>query len=599
MGKIETKICNICGDEKLVSEFPSKGNGHFDKSCKVCKFLLKRNINYENEINWTEHIDKIIIHEILINESTINYISNLIEKDILDLLYHIKSKLKVAGNAKLKIETVCSNCTKILIIPPNEYLRYENHFCSTDCHSKFDNGKIRTTKTNTCKECNSIFLNHGIHLGRVFCSNECYIKNKQNQIEITCKICGKIFNVKASEKEKYSTCSKECSRIYFKQIQEENAKKCRIDFKCDYCGKDHTTIKSQYLKYNTHFCSKACKNKWHSENITGKDNPLFTSVLIDCDNCGTSFYQKQNKIEKQTNNYCSNKCREQYFAEVISQTDENRECHRIKAVEMLEQGLMPNTNTSIQIIVDSLLDELNIQSINEKGFKYFAIDNYLDEFNLAIECMGTFWHSDSRKYNVINYGMQKDRIYRDKSKHTYIKNNHGIEILYLWEKDINDNPEMCSELIKQYILNDGFLNNYHSFNYSILQDNLILHNDLIIPYMDWDIKDLNLIVDLSEKELKNRRDDSKWITFKCEYCGKEHEQLLSRYSKNKHHHCSNLCRTMATRDKVELVCANCGELLIRKKSSIKSQNCFCSHQCHIEYKKYNPITPCKTLLSAV
>lgn len=69
------------------------------------------------------------------------------------------------------------------------------------------------------------------------------------------------------------------------------------------------------------------------------------------------------------------------------------------------------------------------------------------------------------KYNNDNLNdVQKKITTRDKAKHTYILNNHNIEILYLWENDIYNNLDMCNLLLHEYIRSDGKLNNYHSFN---------------------------------------------------------------------------------------------------------------------------------------
>lgn len=143
------------------------------------------------------------------------------------------------------------------------------------------------------------------------------------------------------------------------------------------------------------------------------------------------------------------------------------------------------TNTKPQRIINSLLNKLNISYKNEETFKYYSIDNYLTEYNLAIEVMGDFWHCHPLKYETSNkYDIHKKTISRDKAKHTYINKYNNIEILYLWESDIYDNLDVCEELIKLYITQNGKLNNYHSFNYSLIDGKLTLNNNLIIPYQD-------------------------------------------------------------------------------------------------------------------
>ena len=65
---------------------------------------------------------------------------------------------------------------------------------------------------------------------------------------------------------------------------------------------------------------------------------------------------------------------------------------------------------------------------------------------------------------------------------------------------------MCKELILEYINNNGELLNYHSFNYCIYKDTLLLDTNLIIPYMDWDYNKLDSIIDLDvKKEIRKKR----------------------------------------------------------------------------------------------
>lgn len=99
--------------------------------------------------------------------------------------------------------------------------------------------------------------------------------------------------------------------------------------------------------------------------------------------------------------------------------------------------------------------------------------------------MGDFWHCHPLKYTKDNMrDIQRKRIPKDKAKHTYLKNNYNIEILYLWEDDIYNNLDVCIALIDKYINNNGILENYHSFNYRLKNNDLILNDNIIIPYQD-------------------------------------------------------------------------------------------------------------------
>ena len=80
--------------------------------------------------------------------------------------------------------------------------------------------------------------------------------------------------------------------------------------------------------------------------------------------------------------------------------------------------------------------------------------------------------------------IQKKRIPKDKAKHSYILSHHNIEILYIWENDIYKNMALCRELILRYVNNNGILDNYNSFNYSIINGELVQNKDLIVPFYE-------------------------------------------------------------------------------------------------------------------
>lgn len=187
---------------------------------------------------------------------------------------------------------------------------------------------------------------------------------------------------------------------------------------------------------------------------------------------------------------------------------------------------------------------MSIISENEKTFGNFSVDNYLVNSNLIIEVMGSYFHADHRIYTNSLYWMQKDRIKRDKAKHSLLDNKYGIQILYLWEEDINNNIDLCKKLIFLYIDSAGKLNNYHSFNYILENNEIVLKRDISIPYMDYDVSLINSTMEIKNKEKYSRKQVEKWITFKCETCGKEKEELISHYNKKKHHFCSYECHRL-------------------------------------------------------
>lgn len=205
---------------------------------------------------------------------------------------------------------------------------------------------------------------------------------------------------------------------------------------------------------------------------------------MNCDYCGKEYYIKKYKLDTFKHKFCSNDCRQKWYSEVFSQDKEWREISKERAVKILENRQV-DTNTKPQQIINDVLDYMDINYVNEQGFKYYAVDNYLSDYNLIIEVMGDFWHCHPLKYTKENMkDIQKKRIPKDKAKHIYFKNNYSIEILYLWENDIYNNLDTCIALINKYINNNGILENYHSFNYHLDDDCLILNDNIVIPYQD-------------------------------------------------------------------------------------------------------------------
>ena len=133
---------------------------------------------------------------------------------------------------------------------------------------------------------------------------------------------------------------------------------------------------------------------------------------------------------------------------------------------------------------------MNITYTNEKNLNFYAVDNYLDDYDLIIEVMGDYWHINPLRFSTKINDHQRKRIVVDKSKHTYIKDKFSIDILYLWEMDIINNKELCQKLIQLYVNQKGVLENYHSFNYHLTDSGEIkLNNILILPYQERSINE--------------------------------------------------------------------------------------------------------------
>ena len=214
--------------------------------------------------------------------------------------------------------------------------------------------------------------------------------------------------------------------------------KPRIKLNCAYCGKEIYRLESDIASNNNTFCSVSCSARWKSENMSGVNSPIRGKVS-----------------EKWTN--------------------EMRKQQAINVIDRLLKSDFSYRKTKPQLIIDNLLNQLNIKYKNEYNCKYYLIDNYLIDYNLMIEVQGNFFYcnpvmnlDNNRKAKILG---------KDKAKHTYIKKYYNIEILYLWEKDIYENIEICKQLILKYINNNGILENYHSYNYCSRNNKLVIIKD--------------------------------------------------------------------------------------------------------------------------
>lgn len=395
------------------------------------------------------------------------------------------------------------------------------------------------------------------------------MSKKDEIVELTCDYCKKEYKKTKGNvnfKNKHHFCCKECNFKYIHDITHEIRK-------CEYCKNDFECSK----KSKKRFCCKECQNEWQ-KTIIGEDHPKYNKKPVNCEWCKKLYNERNYKVNN-NHHFCSVICRREWFAKEYSQSKEFKDKKRKLALKLLSGGVFGKADTGCQIITNNILNKLNISYINEYNINnIYSVDNFLNEKNLIIEVMGGYWHCDNRLYSTINYYIQLNRIIRDKAKHSYIFNNNKINILYLWEKDILEQPDLCEQLIILYIKNKGLLENYNSFNYTMFESKIKLNNDILKPYMEWDLVCLNEIIDISLKERISKKDNSKHIIYKCEICGKECEELISHYNKKLHHYCGLNCKYNSGRIKV--ICSKCGSEFYVKKyyyNLLKNKTFTCSN----------------------
>lgn len=299
-------------------------------------------------------------------------------------------------------------------------------------------------------------------------------KGSRTGVYVACENCGKIvYKTQTNYKRhKHHYCSNECQH----KLQHKNTFEIR---NCEICGKPMELSKSSSQR----FCSDECQHEWQKGNI-GFNNPKFEGGEVACVWCGKPIIVGKYKLEKLKNHFCNDACRRAWYANVWSQSEDWKIESTKRATRILSERKI-DTNTKPQVIVNSILDELHINYRNEEPFVYYSMDNYLNDCHLAIEVMGDFWHCNPIVYDAPINEIQQKRIGKDKAKKTYIKNQYGIDILYLWEKDICEHEDVCKQLILDYVNAGGVLTNYNSFNYYFSEDNCLeLRDDIILPFYE-------------------------------------------------------------------------------------------------------------------
>lgn len=300
-------------------------------------------------------------------------------------------------------------------------------------------------------------------------------KGKLTGKYIKCENCGKMIyrTPYRLQKNIHQFCCTACQKEFEHKERYE-------DRSCEICGKlMHISKKS-----TQRFCSDECQHEWQKLRV-GDLNQKTKRVDTTCEWCGAVFKRIPSAIDRVDHSFCCDDCRINWYANVFSQQEDWKEESRKRAVKILQNELIQNVNTKPQVIINNLLNNIGIKYRNEESYKYYSIDNFLLDYNLAIEVMGDFWHASPIKYTPEKlYPNQRKTIGRDKAKRTYIKKYYNVEILYLWEDDIYNRLDVCKKLIIGFIENNGILQNYNSFNYSINNGELILNETIIIPYQE-------------------------------------------------------------------------------------------------------------------
>jgi len=190
---------------------------------------------------------------------------------------------------------------------------------------------------------------------------------------------------------------------------------------CKVCYKERY-INIKKLK-KVKYCSQAC----YMDDIKKNGHPL------------KGYKHSAKAIESYRKKNFSKQHRENLSKSAMGKkvSDTTREKIRQNTIQQHIKGF-PQTNTSIEKIIETKLKEANIQYEHPYPFGRFVCDFAIVDRKIIIECDGIYWHN------------REDMKKRDKAKDAYIEKS-GWKILRFWETDIKSQPNKCLQIIKEKI----------------------------------------------------------------------------------------------------------------------------------------------------
>lgn len=297
-----------------------------------------------------------------------------------------------------------------------------------------------------CQYCGKPYLIFPNQFNRSkFCSDECFRKSKNTQIDCNCDYCGEPFKIR---RKKYDEASKNGRHIYCSRACADNAQKPKwsditslfeergyvllseeyVDAKTrlEYICPEHEEFGSQYITYNNlkqgygcRYCGikrMADKRKLPFEKVREIFN-RHDMILLDQD------YQNANTPLQ----YICRHHKEfgiQYMSLANAYKQHCPYCNVIKGEDKISHYLLEN---NIYFVTHKTFDDLR----GIRGGK-LSYDFYLPEFNLLIEYQG-----EQHERPIEFFGGEdqfKIQQEHDFQKREYAK-NHNIDLLEIWYYD--------------------------------------------------------------------------------------------------------------------------------------------------------------------
>lgn len=292
--------------------------------------------------------------------------------------------------------------------------------------------------------------------------------------KFNCDYCGKYVE----DENKTRFCSERCNQRY----HEERRPKRYYKNICANCGKEYVGTRLQH-EGELKFCSTDCRWDYADKHRTPRNCVIcgkeFMSLKSNHVCCSKDCKTMNVNIKKERVCVVCGKKYHTYYANVKTCSDEC--CGILRSentIKNIHEGVYKATMTKPHVKVLDMLKNCGIDYEPEKKSGRYSMDIYLPKYNLFIEIMGGFFHCDVRRHiDPSDSKITNGIVEKDRKKKEDVEKRENTKILYLWEKDIDESPELVSCLIDEFIKTPLALMSYHSSSYVYNNLSGLLYNE--------------------------------------------------------------------------------------------------------------------------
>lgn len=187
-----------------------------------------------------------------------------------------------------RVQVHCSQCGNALERPLSRLKNSVHHFCNLTCTKAFQKGKQHPRYAGASVPC--------AHCGEPVHVRPSKLKNQENHF-----------------------CSRSCLGDWRStHILAENHPRWKggmVIVACEYCETPLERYQCQTQAHDMFFCNSQCKGKWQSENLSGKQSPIYKKTEVPCSQCGILVLRHPSRINEHKNHFCSRPCLNRWISE--------------------------------------------------------------------------------------------------------------------------------------------------------------------------------------------------------------------------------------------------------------------------------------------